>query len=396
MFDRLDNTIRNIRVQIEQHRETLEANEAQTCKSLIEPLLDSMGWDTRDLNLVRAEYQGQIAGMKARQYVDYALFQDGKPIMVLEAKSLNTPLDNVIVLKQLRDYFLDLDAKVGILTNGTEYRFYSDSRRPNRMDEEPFLSVDITKMSDRDKDIVLCFAKDSFNLDDAKRLSEEIRYLDDIRERLEEILANRDASFIGWIMGKIYKGRSNKEKKNWFTKLVREALNDLRATNHAQESKTYVVSEGPPREHYDPVSQPDSSKQMVKEFSPPSQSDWKSLADYEVYRETKKPSTIKFPGNVERPIEAWKQILIEVGKHLIRTGQLTSSVCPIPTGHRAKNYLVNVQPRQANGAGFHSPAPLPKGLHLETGFNKKNTVARARYLLNYLGQDPSQVWLKTG
>ena len=381
MFDRIQAAIQNIKTQIEQHRKTFEANEAQTRKSLIEPLLDSLGWDTSDVNQVIAEYQGHLAGMKSGQFVDYALFLNRKPIVVLEAKSLNTSLTNVQALKQLRDYFQGNYARVGILTNGTEYQIYSDLDRKNLMDETPFLSVDIANMSARDFDILLCFSRDRFNLENAKRLSEEIRYLDNIRERFKKIQANDDDSFLRWLMGEVYEGRNTKESKKWFADLVREAQKDAFTVAESFDSKQTDGVDSPPRE--DPI-QPITLER------------WTALADFEGVSRTDAPQVIRFKDGEMRPISQWNELLREIAQFLVDKGLLTAEQCPIKAGIRAKNYLVHTEPQNISGRLFSGPKYLSNGLALETAFNAKNTVNMSRFLLDYFGNDPSQVWLKTG
>jgi len=40
-------------------------------------------------------------------------------------------------------YFGVTKARLGILTNGVQYRFYSDLEQPNVMDTRPFLELDL-------------------------------------------------------------------------------------------------------------------------------------------------------------------------------------------------------------------------------------------------------------
>ena len=65
--------------------------------------------------------------------------------MFLEAKKAGANL-NAQHWKQLFEYFNADKAHIGILTNGAEFRFYTDSVKQNIMDEEPFLTIDILKL----------------------------------------------------------------------------------------------------------------------------------------------------------------------------------------------------------------------------------------------------------
>ncbi|HET6912901.1 MAG TPA: hypothetical protein VFH71_06110 [Rhodanobacteraceae bacterium] len=59
----------------------LDSTEADTRALVIDPLLQSLGWNQGDVK--REPYAGWA---DARGFIDYLLMQDGKPMMVLEAK----------------------------------------------------------------------------------------------------------------------------------------------------------------------------------------------------------------------------------------------------------------------------------------------------------------------
>ena len=49
---------------------------------------------------------------------------------------------------ELLRYFNVSQAKFGVLTNGITYRFYTDLAEPNKMDEKPFLEVNLLDLKD--------------------------------------------------------------------------------------------------------------------------------------------------------------------------------------------------------------------------------------------------------
>jgi len=69
------------------------------------------------------EYVADV-GIKKGEKVDYAILLDKKPIILIEAKSVNEEL--VRHSSQLFRYFSATTAKFGILTNGLKYWFYTD------------------------------------------------------------------------------------------------------------------------------------------------------------------------------------------------------------------------------------------------------------------------------
>lgn len=61
---------------------------------------------------------------------------DGAPQILIECKSINENLTNHD--SQLFRYFGTTSSKFGLLTNGKEYRFYTDLDEQNKMDSTPF------------------------------------------------------------------------------------------------------------------------------------------------------------------------------------------------------------------------------------------------------------------
>ena len=88
--------------------------------------------------------------------VDLAILREGEPIIFLEAKKASERL-SAKHWKQLFEYFNADKARIGILTNGIEYSFYTDSAKQNIMDNEPFLTINL-----RDLDKVSAAHLDGF------------------------------------------------------------------------------------------------------------------------------------------------------------------------------------------------------------------------------------------
>jgi predicted type IV restriction endonuclease len=101
-----------LRERIQQHAAALRQSEMLTRYALIDPLLRELGWDTEDPNQVRPEYR---PGPGA---ADYALLSGGKPIIMVEAKKLDMPLQDGLM--QSINY---------CLMDGTAYFAVTDGRR---------------------------------------------------------------------------------------------------------------------------------------------------------------------------------------------------------------------------------------------------------------------------
>ena len=83
-----------------------------------------LGYDIFNPSEVIPEFTADI-GTKKGEKVDYALMQDGNPVVLVECKKLGTKLSSQSVSQLLR-YFGVTEARVGILTDGIFYRFFSD------------------------------------------------------------------------------------------------------------------------------------------------------------------------------------------------------------------------------------------------------------------------------
>ena len=119
MLDELVNTIETLKARISEHRTALQASEAQTRLSLIDPLLRVLGWDTADPALVRPEYT--LSTGRA----DYALLGPGnQPVAIMEAKRLNEPLGNAEHRMQMLTYANFSNVAYAGLTDGDQWVFY--------------------------------------------------------------------------------------------------------------------------------------------------------------------------------------------------------------------------------------------------------------------------------
>lgn len=113
---------------------------------------------------VIAEYSCDF-GTKKGEKVDFAIMKEGDPIILIEAKHCDKVLDERFA-SQLSRYFNQTDVKLGILTNGIQYWFYSDFDKVNIMDSEPFYKFDILNFTEEDVAKLHNFTKDVFLEDD--------------------------------------------------------------------------------------------------------------------------------------------------------------------------------------------------------------------------------------
>ena len=135
-------------------------NEEHTKMGFILPFFKVLGYNMLAPDEVIAEYSCDF-GTKKGEKVDFAIMKEGDPIILIEAKHCDKVLDERFA-SQLSRYFNQTDVKLGILTNGIQYWFYSDFDKVNIMDSEPFYKFNILDFTEEDVAKLYNFTKDVF------------------------------------------------------------------------------------------------------------------------------------------------------------------------------------------------------------------------------------------
>ena len=100
-------------------------DEATTVTALVYPFIKVLGYDPTNPSEFRPEYPCDFTRKGA--CADGAVICNGNPVFLIECKKCGIPLSEVHA-GQLRSYFsVHPSAKLGILTNGVEYWFYTDT-----------------------------------------------------------------------------------------------------------------------------------------------------------------------------------------------------------------------------------------------------------------------------
>ncbi len=108
--------VEKLRKRIKDHGPTLRQSEMQTRYALVDPLLRELGWDTEKPNLVRPEYKGNGKA-------DYALLNNGKPVMMVETKRLGGNLQKARD-EQGIDYCKEEATRYLLVTDGRHWEIY--------------------------------------------------------------------------------------------------------------------------------------------------------------------------------------------------------------------------------------------------------------------------------
>jgi predicted type IV restriction endonuclease len=200
------------------------ATEETTKQALILPLLDILGFTPYDPTKVKAEFKADFPGEKANERVDYALFCQDLPVMFIEAKSWNEELTNHC--PQLSRYFnATPEVAVAAITNGREWRFFTDLEQKNIMDATPFLKIKIEELQDNDYEQLYQFRYDQFKPEALRTLAEESIYFSLFTKTITSTLREAPIDFVKYVANKSNISRQlNQKFLDTITPIVKNAI----------------------------------------------------------------------------------------------------------------------------------------------------------------------------
>ena len=199
------------------------ATEEATKNAFIMPFIQTLGYDVFDPTEVVPELDCDLVKKKGEK-IDYAIQKDGETIMLFECKHWQQDLD--LHETQLARYFVSSKAKFGVLTNGIEYRFYSDLSRPNLMDDTPFLVVDMLNLKDDQITALRQFHKSYFDLEGILSSASQLKYMSSLKNIIRDEFQNPSEELVSMLAKRVYDGRVTKNVIEQFTDLVKKSLVD--------------------------------------------------------------------------------------------------------------------------------------------------------------------------
>jgi hypothetical protein len=153
------------------------------------------------------------------------LMKDGQPIILIECKHHNEKLDPHN--SQLFRYFHTTKAKFGLLTNGLNYRFYTDLVETNKMDDKPFFEFNISDMKEVEVLELKKFHKSYFDVEAVTNTASELKYSNEIKNIMSNELKNPSEAFVKFFVSQVYHGRATDKVMTQFVEIVRKSLNQL-------------------------------------------------------------------------------------------------------------------------------------------------------------------------
>ncbi|MCM3124656.1 type I restriction endonuclease [Mesobacillus sp. AQ2] len=201
--------------------QTTVVTEEATKTSIIMPFFQILGYDIFNPEEFTPEFVADV-GIKKGEKVDYAIMNEGKPVILIEAKSINEKLQKHD--SQLFRYFGTTSAKFAILTNGIIYRFYTDLEEQNKMDTSPFFEFNILDLKDSALIELAKFKKNSFDLENIFTTASELKYLNKLKGYLNDQVETPTEEFVKFMISQIYEGVKTKNTLEKFEPIIKKAF----------------------------------------------------------------------------------------------------------------------------------------------------------------------------
>lgn len=214
--------------------------EEATKNAFVMPFIQALGYNVFNPTEVVPEFTADV-GAKKGEKVDYAIMQNSKPIILIEAKSANSDLNDEHA-SQLFRYFNVTEARIGVLTNGLQYRFHSDLEKTGHMDEKPFLIVDILNFDARPFAQLRKFTKATFDVDRILSSANELKYKREIRVLLEGEYTQPTEAFVRHFAKQVYSGRLMGSVISEFTEIVKLSFHEFTNDKIANRLQTAIDS----------------------------------------------------------------------------------------------------------------------------------------------------------
>lgn len=196
--------------------------EEATKNALVMPFISILGYDIFDPTEVIPEFTADV-GIKKGEKVDYAIKKDGRIIMLFECKHCGGDL-NIKHASQLFRYFSVTDARIAVLTNGVAYRFFTDLEAPNKMDEKPFLEVNMLDLTDVVVGELKKLSKPAFDLDELMTTAGELKYTREVKRLLAEQMENPSDEFVRFFASRVFNGVLTPSRREYFAGITKRSF----------------------------------------------------------------------------------------------------------------------------------------------------------------------------
>lgn len=230
-------------IRIKKNRDSITTEEASKTACVL-PFIQALGYDVFNPSEVVPEFVADVPGKKGEK-VDYAIYKDGKPIILIECKPIGSDLE-IKYAPQLYRYFNTCSVRFGLLTDGLRYLFYSDIKESNKMDEIPFFEFNLLTDTEenRSKQIeeLKKFTKNAFNLETIIGSATNLKYSKALKSEIGRIFLEVPDDLVKILSKNIHEGRYTQQVLDRFREQTKKALSEYIADRVADRLNTALAS----------------------------------------------------------------------------------------------------------------------------------------------------------
>ena len=217
-----EDALKDISAKVSEFAGSLETEEA-TKNALIMPFIARvLGYDVFNPQEVIPEFVADVGSRKGEK-VDYAIMKDGSVQMLIEAKAVGASL-TLENAAQLTRYFTVCSARIGVLTNGQHWLFYTDLDKPNIMDAKPFLRLDLSNLDAHALPELKKLTREAFDLDSVLAAAEELKYVSALKAELAKEFAAPSVDLVKLLGKRVYDTPFTAKIQATFEGIVAKAL----------------------------------------------------------------------------------------------------------------------------------------------------------------------------
>lgn len=213
--------IDSLAAKVKELKPVIETEEATKTAFIIPFISDVLGYDVTDPREVIPEYTADI-GKRRAEKVDFAIKSGDDFRFLIECKKIGEPL-SLDHATQLVRYFNVTDTEFAILTNGEVYQFYAQLDAVNRMDEKPFMTIDLSQVDARVFPHLEMCTKSQFDSDTIAASAEKLKYISEIRKVLGAQFTKPDQDWVKMVASRVTSKRMTAQNLDEFTNLVSTA-----------------------------------------------------------------------------------------------------------------------------------------------------------------------------
>ncbi|AIU32467.1 MULTISPECIES: type I restriction enzyme HsdR N-terminal domain-containing protein [Corynebacterium] len=217
----IDQAIQTLASKVRELKPIIETEEATKTAFIIPFISNVLGYDVTDPREVIPEYTADI-GVKKGEKVDFAIKSGDDFRFLIECKKVGEPL-RIDHANQLVRYFNVTDTEFAILTNGEVYEFYAQLDAANRMDEKPFMTIDLANIDARVFPHLEMCTKTRFDSETIAASAEQLKYISEIRKVLALQFKEPDVDWVKLIASRVTTRRMTAQNLEVFTGLVATA-----------------------------------------------------------------------------------------------------------------------------------------------------------------------------